>query len=171
MSCDPRSLFPALLLACAACVAAPEDEQPPEAPFVRGQAADPSEVLSTEHWSARFASEAVLVADRITIEGPDDLLSTCAVMQAPEVLESETRTTPEGLLQTIRVTSDGGGTVIRAQIGGWSVAAMSSMVVLQRPDQGATRIRAEGDASFIPVGGEGTRRGATLVFRSDDGTP
>ena len=45
---------------------------------------------------------------------------------------------------------------------------MHSMVALQRPGDVPVRIIVEGDAAWLPVAGGNERRGAVLVFRSDD---
>jgi len=119
-------------------------------------------------WTQRFMTPAVLVADRILIEGPPDLLDHVAIRQEPELFRYTTETTAEGLRQEVVRLPTAGGSEIRAQLDTWSLGALQTLVVLQRPGEVAVTVRAVGNAVCIPTGGaEVEQRAAQLEFRGE----
>lgn len=121
-------------------------------------------------WTHAFEREVVLVADRITIEGPADLLDHVAIRQEPEVFQMTTETVPEGLRQVVRRRQNvAGGGEIRAQLDAWSLAAVNQLTVLQRPGEVPVRIVAEGSAVWIPADGGDELRRPRLEFHGQRG--
>ncbi len=151
-----HSISTSLFLAVVAC----RSDSGPKAP-------DPSGPLGAGNtWTDAFLGEAVLVADEIWIEGPEDLLEHVAIRQDPEVLDYATTTTSEGLRQEIVRKEGESAAEIRAQIDAWSVVALQKLVVLQRPGAAPVRIVATGEAAWVPVSGV-EQRGPRLEFRGD----
>jgi hypothetical protein len=115
-------------------------------------------------WTLEFQREAVLIARKITIEGPSDLLDHVAVRQEPGVVDVLQETTTRGLLQTFRRVPDTGAGEIRAWIDRWSLVAEQELVILQRPGEVPVRVIAEGGAVWIPTTGSDELRRARLEF-------
>jgi hypothetical protein len=111
-------------------------------------------------WTLEFEREAVLIAHKITIEGPSDLLEHIVVRQEPGVVDMVQETTTAGLVQTLRRKPEAGVGEIRAWLDQWSIVALRELVILQRPGEVPVRVIAEGDAAWIPTaGGDELRRG------------
>lgn len=148
------ALLPLLLLA--ACRTRTPEVRPPE------------NALLPRPWTRAFEREAVLVADEIRIEGPEDLLTHIAVVQDPQTIDYETKTVSEGLLQEL-VVKPGAFGQVRAQLDGWTLAATRRMVILQRPGEVPVVVRAAGNALWAPTDGSGERREDRLEFRGRRG--
>jgi hypothetical protein len=146
-------LLPLLLLT--ACRSNPDPTRDPDA-------------LTPEAWTRAFAREAVLVADEIRIEGPQDLLLHVAVVQDAERVDYDTRTVSEGLLQELVVRPGVRGEV-RAQLDSWSLAATRRLVILQRPGEVPVVVRAAGRALWAPTDGSDEQRSDRLEFRGTRG--
>ena len=152
-----------LLLACllSACggTGPPEDARPvPAARPLSGV---------TQPWTQRFLSSAILVADFVVIEGPQDLLDHVAIRQEPELFTYRTETTTDGLLQEVVRRPNRGGTEIRAQLDAWSIGAIQRLVVLQRPGEVPVTVRARGNAVWIDVEEGDEKREPELEFRGE----
>jgi len=110
-------------------------------------------------WTREFQREAVLIADKITIEGPADLLDHIVIRQEPGVVDVVQETTTQGLVQTLRRKPEGGAGEIRAWLDRWSIVALRELIVLQRPGEVPVRVIAEGTAAWLPTeGGDELRR-------------
>ena len=118
-------------------------------------------------WTAEFLAPAVLVADEVTIEGPEDLLEHVALGQDPQNTEYTTKTTSEGLRQEVRPKRGLLGVEVRAQLDGWQIVALRKLVVLQRPGEVPVTIRARGNAFWSAGDGSDQKRAAQLEFRGD----
>jgi hypothetical protein len=129
-----------------------------------GPARESLDPLAPRPWTTAFIGEAVLVADEIRIEGPEDLLTHVAVRQDPDEVEYDTQTVPEGLLQDLRVRPGIPGDV-RAQLDGWALSATRRMVILQRPGEVPVVVRARGNVLFVRADGTGEQRADELSFR------
>jgi hypothetical protein len=144
-------------LASSACRSSAEDDAPPRPVPVLGE---------SRPWTDAFLTEAVLIADEVRIEGPEDLLEHVAIRQDPEALQFATATTSEGLRQEVAAQEGFERVEIRCQLDAWTIVALRKLVVLQRPGEAPVRVIAAGDAAWVPVTGE-EQRGPRLEFRGD----
>jgi len=152
-------LLSLLTLACRTQEPIPEEApQDPNALLSRG--------LRPRAFPAAFQKPAVLVANRISIEGPTDLLEHVALRPDDDVFVYTTRTTEKGLLQEIRRRPGAVGTEIRCQLDNWQIAAIDHLIVLQRPGEVPVTLVADGEAFWSAEGG-GERREPRLQFRFD----
>lgn len=157
----PRALPSWLVLAlCCACGGARAGE--PKVP-----AADA--LLARGPWTRAFRAPAVLIADEIRVEGPDDLLAHFASLQDPGTTTYSSRTTDEGLLQETVMQPGVGGAEITAQLDGWELHALRRLVVLQRFTDAPVTVRGSGNAYWASASGAGERRGEMLVFHGERG--
>ena len=140
-----------------------KDDKPEPIPAVAERALGP--------WTRAFEKQAVLIAERIRIEGPEDLLAHIVVRQEDELFAYETKTTPEGLLQTYRLKPEVAGQAvdIRGQLDGWTLSAQRELVILQRPGDAPVQVRADGSAKWLPTDGSTERSGPSLSFRGERG--
>ncbi len=100
----------------------------------------------------RFEAPAVLIADRIEVQGPSDLLEHLALRQDSPGFDSSMRTTREGLRQELtRVPGVVGGEAF-AQLDKWKLYALHKMIITQAPDDQPVRILAFGQAVYVPGG-------------------
>lgn len=173
-----RSAWPALgiaasalvFLACGSTDPAPDD---PAQSGIGDVVARPGSAPAP--WTREFRDEAVLIANKITIEGPADLLDHMVVRQEPGVIEMDQETVTEGLLQRVRRLPQAGAGEIRAWLDQWSLVALHELVILQRPGEVPVRVIAEGKAAWLPVQeAEGVsklaeRRSERLVFTGERG--
>ncbi len=121
--------------------------------------------LAPKPFPAAFQKEAILVADRISIEGPKDLLEHIALRTDSESFEHSMKTTERGLLQSLRRKPDVEGVDVRCQLDGWQIAALEQLVILQRPGEVAITIIADGNAAYLPTDGTPERREPRLTFQ------
>lgn len=140
----------------AACGAARGEESPPARDVPRP-------------WTKAFVLPAVLIADEIRVEGPDDLLAHFAGRQDPSTTTYTSRTTGEGLLQETVMQPGVGGAEITAQLDGWELHALRRLVVLQRFGDASVTVVGSGNAYWASASGGGERRGEMLVFRGERG--
>ena len=146
-----------VLLLCGAC-AAPEPA-PEKQPFVPPP---------PPPWTNAFAVDAVLVAEEVHIEGPQNLLEHVATRQDPATV-NETRTTTQGLEQVIALRPGVDRAEIRAQLDGLKIVALRRLVVLQRPGSVPVRVRAVGSAFWSKADGSEQRRDDALELRGELG--
>jgi hypothetical protein len=114
---------------------------------------------------AAFQEQTILVADRISIEGPMDLLEHVAIRPDSEYFDYRVSTTEKGLLQIVRRKPGAEGGEIRCQLDNWQIAALEELLVLQRPGEVPVTVIADGEAVYIPGGGSPERREPRLTFR------
>lgn len=149
----------ALLVACSfPCACRSEPGQPGQ----QGLELEPLE-LPARAWTARFRSEAVLVADEIAIEGPHDLVDHVALRQDSETCDYSSQTIPAGLFQEL-VSKATMGAPVLAQLDGWSLAAARRITVLQRPGDVPVIVRARGNVYWAAAAGGAERRENELTF-------
>jgi hypothetical protein len=112
-------------------------------------------------WTSTFLRPAMLVAEDVTIEGPDDLTDHVAVLQDPENLVYEVRTTERGLEQTTRVKPQRRAE-IRAQLDALQIVALRRLRVLSRPGDVPVRLRANGEVWWRLEDGSDEKRAPSL---------
>ena len=138
-----RAALLALLLASlpGACATAPKTGATPNV------ATPPlkHEPVAEERWTTRFASERVLTASEVTIEGPRGLLAHVFVTQDNYHQTQEVKATPQGLRVETRTNEGGDYTPVRAQLDQWTITADRRLVVLENPNATAVVITARGD--------------------------
>ncbi|MCC6407878.1 MAG: hypothetical protein IT453_12010 [Planctomycetes bacterium] len=116
-------------------------------------------------WTTAFGEKAALVGDEVTIEGPPGLLEHVLVLQNSEFFTHEERATPDGFLQLTAVKPDvGGAPPIRLRIDAWTIDAMVSVRVLERPGEVPVVVQVSGEAWYKPLAGDGEQRSAVLRF-------
>lgn len=154
---SPRALLLALALALvAACGATAKG---------RGQEPRHAAPSPPRPWTSAFLRPAVLIADEIRVEGPEELLQHFASLQDPETTVYTTRTTAEGLLQETVVRPGMGGAEIGGQLDALELRALRRLVVLQRFDDSPVLVRASGNAYWASAAGGEERRQGTLTLR------
>jgi hypothetical protein len=150
--------LPAVTLLCALALACQGPQAPP-AGLVLEPAAPPA-----RPWTQAFRQACVLVADEIVIEGPFDLIDHVVLRQDEETTAYTTKTIPEGLWQEL-VARPQMGVEVRAQLDGWSLAALRRITVLQRPGEVPVTVRARGKVFWAAADGSGERRAEELAFQ------
>lgn len=140
----------------------PESSTSPYARAPDPNAPPPSEVVVAKPWTARFLKPAALVAQRVRIEGPDGLLEHCVMRQELGVLDLETKTTPDGLVQSARVKPGVADAEVRAQLDNLAIVATTEIVIVERPGPVDVTVTAMGDAFFQEKDGAQEQRGASL---------
>lgn len=128
-----------------------------------GDLVDP---LAPPPWTDAFEGRAVLMAERVRVEGPAGLITHCVVEHDLQRFVHETRTTTEGLVQrTLRRREDLEADPlrgIRAQLDGLRIEALFGIEVLERPGPVDVVLEARGDVWWRdPATGE-ERRGEQL---------
>ncbi|TAJ16706.1 MAG: hypothetical protein EPO68_10680, partial [Planctomycetota bacterium] len=114
-----------VVLACCACNA-PEKKPAPAPSASAAPAAAPVKLP----WPIELATEAILIADVIQIEGPKGLIEHVAVRQEGENIAYKAETTTEGFLQ---VWTPKPGLEVRGQLDNCVLAALQRLTVLERP--------------------------------------
>ncbi len=143
-----------LLYACGSTDETPEPEPDPQfGPALARPGSAPGP------WTTAFEFEAVLIAKRVVIEGPADLLEHVVIRQEPAVFDALQETTTRGLKQTL-TRKPGALGEIHAWLDLWTVVAMDELIVLQRPGEVPVRVTAVGEAVFQKTaGGDALRKG------------
>ena len=129
---------------------------------------DARESVAPRPWTSRFGQPAVLLAEEIYIEGPNDLVEHLVTVQHPELVY-DAKTTEEGLRQEIRVASGVGGLEVKAQLDAWELVALKRMVILQRPTWAPVKVRAYGNAWWTMADESDERRDQVLEFVGERG--
>ena len=135
-------------------------------------------LFSPAPWTERFATPAVLIADRVHIEGPSGLLEHLAVLADDELFETSVRSTAEGLVQTVRPrpAAQSSGVTVRAHLDAWQLVAFRELTSVERTQDVPIRIVAEGDVTWRDRDGQ-ERTGPSLEIeehlerRSPDADP
>jgi hypothetical protein len=140
-----------------ACAGGP-DVEAAEPYLADGEAPPP--VLSRP-WTGEFLRPSALVAGEVRIEGPPGLLEHVAARPDPLFHELEVKTVPDGLLQTITRKPGGSPVEIYAWLDAMEIAALTKLVILERPGGDEVRIVGRGDAWWRVVGGD-ERRGPLI---------
>lgn len=161
---QPKFHAAALALLVCACGAPDKHAESPFAPAPDPNAPMPTHLSVAKPWTDQFMTAAVLVARDVRIEGPDGLLEHVVARQELEIVDVVTKTTPDGLLQTITVKQAGTGVEIRAQLDNLAIASLHSLTILERPGPVDVLVVAEGDAFYQEKGSKTEQRAPTLRF-------
>ncbi|MEX1023726.1 MAG: hypothetical protein WD226_01495 [Planctomycetota bacterium] len=117
-------------------------------------------------WTARFTEPAVLVATRVSIEGPDDLVEHIAASQG-EGIHYSAETTPRGFVERYRVS---GGEYLRLQLDAWEIVTTEGATVLRRPDlDGPVRVVAVGEVYWTATDGDAEERAPERTWTGERG--
>lgn len=122
----------------------------------------PPELPAPKPWTTRFEGAGVFVAQRVRIEGPAGLLDHCVLRQELEVLDFDTKTTNEGLVQTARVRAGLTGVEVRAHLDNWTIVGLSEITVIERPGPVDVVVSGTGEAFLEEKGVERPQRGGAL---------
>ena len=163
IACLLSLVAPVMLAACAgtggaskASTAAPAPRPAPPgpvdpAPEVR---VPPTRVLPAP-WTDAFSERAILLADRILIEGPAGLIEHLVM----------TLDDADGLEVVLKFRGDGDGQgLLRAQIDAWNLAAYKEIRMDLHAGLNEVTVTAEGNALWKDTDG-GEKRSARLQFR------
>ena len=135
--------------------------QVPEKQDARAEVDVPPPVAAP--WTDAFLKKAVLFADEIQIEGPRGMIKHAGVRIEPEIHDSSTRTTKDGLLQEVRQKAAADGEV-HAILDNWELVAFQRITILERPGPCDVRLRARGGARFVDQTTSQEQNGETLQF-------
>jgi len=153
--CVPLLLF--------ACVTPEKHSESPFAPAPDPNAGPPTDAHAPKPWTERFFAVGMLAANDVRIEGPDGLLEHVVSSQDLQISEVVTKTTTDGLLQTITLRTDAVGAEIRAQLDNLAISCFRSLTILERPGPVDVVVTAAGDVYFLEKGSEqGELRAPTL---------
>lgn len=161
----------ALLAACGSTKEAlPAEERP-----VRAHAGEPAAPLpEPAPWTEEFMQKALLLADRIRVEGPTGLLDHVVVRSDDALYNRVVKTTEEGFLQVTRVKGVASGQgrqpvhreLVDGQLDAWQLAAYEEIVLLERPGEVPVTVVAVGDVLWEDPDGN-RERGPRLEFRGE----
>ncbi len=157
----PLVLAAALAAGCRSDLEAPAPPADPSAP--------PPGLRVQQPWTLRFVPPALLVAEEVRIEGPEDLLEHFALRQEPENFRHDQRTTEQGLLLTTEILPDRGAVEIHAQLDGLELVVLRRLVVLQRPGEVPVTVRASGDVLYSRLDGSAEQRAPSLELVGERG--
>jgi hypothetical protein len=114
-------------------------------------------------WTDAFLKKSILFADEIYVEGPQGIIDKTAMRIEPEIMDSSTRTTKDGLLQEAHMKSDAGGEV-HAYLNNWELVGFRRIRILERVAPCDVKVRASGAARFVDVGSGAEKNGDSLEF-------
>jgi len=121
-------------------------------------------------FTERFAQPAMLLADRIEVYGPADLLEHLALRQDSEGFALSIKTTTAGLRQELTRKPQVLGGEAFAQLDQWQLFALHKLIVVQAPDDQPVRIVAFGQAVYLPKGaGEQELKQERITFTGQHG--
>ncbi len=101
---------------------------------------------------------AVLLADRITVEGPAGLVEHCVMTLDDSLFSREEISVPGGVDQVLRPHPGiPAHTVLRAQLDAWQLAAFQELRISLRPAAPDVTVTARGDAVWQHTNGEEMR--------------
>ena len=124
------------------CTTSAGTEQPSQA----AMGTDLREPAPPAPWTSNFREPAILIANRVYIEGPKGLLEHVATRSVEEYHTYKAETVPEGFRQTYRVRRPEAGVELRAYLDALEVVAFEELIVIERPGKLDVRVRAQGDA-------------------------
>ncbi len=114
-------------------------------------------------WTDAFMGPALIFAEEIEIEGPEGILTHCAVQNVLDDHEATARTTSDGLLQETRL-KPGRQNELHAWLDHWELVAFRKVTILERVVPCDVRIRARGDVRFVDQTTHQEKHGAVLSF-------
>ena len=136
-----RNWIAVALAALAACTTGKADKAAEEA-----RPAGPEPAPVAQPWTGEFQQKGILIADEVSIEGPQGLRDHVAIKQLPGQ-KYEVETTAEGFLQEVSVGADAANP-IWLQLDNLAINAVTRARVLERLDDGPVRIRARGRVTW-----------------------
>tara|TARA_R110002126_G_scaffold194901_1_gene342882 strand:- start:1267 stop:1935 length:669 start_codon:yes stop_codon:yes gene_type:complete len=113
-------------------------------------------------WTLAFQEGAMLLADRVTIEGPAGLLEHFVMRGDDSLFERVTKTTAAGFVQVLRPRNDVFDPA-KAHLDRWNLNALYELRAIENPAFTEVKVTAEGNAIWRSTDGE-TQRGAKLEF-------
>lgn len=132
----------ALLAACSR-----PEERTPASPRASRSASPASAVPEPVAWTPAFPRKSVLIAARIEIVGPRNLIEHLAIAQDPTHHAHAESATPEGMrIEESRLPES--DEPIAAQLDNLTLRAMDSLVVLFSPNAREVTLEAAGDVYF-----------------------
>src|SRR5688572_20622579 len=151
-----RKVTIALVVSLASCSAPPErsthaSDPNVVAPVDAGQSDPPAPVP----WTTEFEPRSILLAEQVTIEGPQGLIDHLYSDTSASHTVSA-RTLPEGYEQLVEARPDTGER-IRAQLDGLRIEAIQRLLVFERVAPCDVRVRAAGDVWWKDVDGNEER--------------
>jgi hypothetical protein len=150
------------LLGCVACGSPDKHAESPFAPAPDPNAGPPNGVLPVKPWTDKFIKSAVLVAQDVRVEGPDGLLEHFVAVQELDIVDVQTKTTSDGLLQTYTLKNGQQSGEIRAQLDNLNITCMRHLEVLERPGHVPVVVQAKGEVFYQETGSTSPTRGPTL---------
>lgn len=133
----------------AAPAATPERSAEPQLTYEQARQRAEAQ-LATRAWTDAFQTKAMLLADRIRIEGPVGLIEHVAIRSDDALFRRTSETIPDGFLQrTVPRQSNQDSTdqtyLVRGQLDAWQLTALVEVVVLERPGDVPVTVVAEGN--------------------------
>ncbi len=172
-------LLPLLCAAASSCGTPGSSESVDPAPPEKGAERAPHPESPTETgtdwqpapWTEDFMGKAVLLAERIRIEGPPGLREHTALRADDELYVRTVQTTPQGFLQVVRprdpqASRAAATCLVRGQLDAWQLSAFAEITLLERPGPCPIVVVAEGEAFWQDVDGL-EQRGERLEFRGE----
>jgi len=148
--------------------------EPAEPELTSEQARQRAEaLLAPKAWTDAFQSSAMLLADRIRIEGPVGLIDHVAIRSDDVLFLHTSETTVDGFLQrTVPIQSNQRSTdqtyLLRGQLDAWQITALVEVVVLERPGDVPVTVIAQGNVVWRDRDGA-ERRQDRIVWTGEVG--
>jgi hypothetical protein len=114
-------------------------------------------------WTEAFLRKSILFADEIVVEGPQGIIDKTAMRIEPEIMDSSTRTTKDGLFQEARMKPNMGGE-IHAYLDNWELVGFQRITILERVAPCDVKVHARGAARFVDLGSKQEQNGESLQF-------
>lgn len=122
------------------------------------RAGAPSTEPLVRPWTPSFTRVGLLLADEISIEGPQGLLDHVATRPIEPHHRQNVETIPEGFRHEIVVADPTTAVEIRGHLDSLEVVALRRLVILERPGDVRVTVRANGNVYYKPEGGDEVRR-------------
>lgn len=160
-----RSMLAAVaVIGLFACGSPDKKAQSPFAPAPDPNEPEPTGALKVKPWTDAFVKPAVLIAHDVRVEGPDGLLEHFVSRQELDIVDIQTKATPDGLLQTYTLFEGVPNGEIRAQLDNLAITCLGKLEVLERPGHVPVVVLATGDAYYQETTSKLEKRGPTLRF-------
>ena len=156
------------VLSCGSTSKQVQTEISPDPPTAQLEApSNPAPVADLEPlpWTDEFQDKALLLANRITVEGPPGLIEHMVFLVDDESFEQAVQSVPGGLRKSMRPkdAAAASGAMVRGQLDAWQLAAFEQIEMRVMNDAERIQIRASGDALWENPDGE-RMRAAELNF-------
>ena len=155
-----KALLGAALLAsfCAACSSTPTSNDPVLETDLGSAATDPDAAVEDyvppplAPWTEAFGDSAMLLANRVTIEGPVGLLDHFVMRGDDEMFERVTKVTEDGFVQILRPYPEVFDPA-KAHLDRWNINAMQELRATENPNATEVTVIAEGDVIWRSTDG------------------